>query len=519
MSDPTGSRLRLAEFLGGLSLVTDLGMGHPPEEAIRGCLLATRLAGELGIHQPELADVYYTALLRYLGCHGSAHEEGAAFAGDDLGMRQAGVVTDFYDPRDIFAFLVTRVGKGKPAPQRIGMIARAAASGKRIGDTISKSFCEVGASTARRLGLPTTVQDSLFHIFERWDGKGPHRVKGDAVPLPARIASLSALAVVLNRVGGAQVAVEIIGRRAGKALDPEVARVFARDSADLLNGPADEDAWRSFLEEEPEPVLRLDERRLDDAARAFADLVDLKSPFFHGHSQGVAELAEAAARALSLDDGGIVLLRRASLLHDLGRAGIRNGIWEKSGPLSMSEWEQVRLHAYQSERILARSSALAPLAAIAGMHHERLDGSGYHRQATAAATPRAARILAAADAFHAMTEERSYRPPLPAATAAAQLTEAVRAQRFDAEVVAALLDVAGQHRHSTRHAWPADLTDREVDVLRLVARGLSNKQVAGELVVSEHTVRHHTLHIYSKVGVSTRGAAALFAMEHGLLAH
>ena len=519
MNGPTASRLRLAEVLGGLSLVTDLGMGHPPEEAIRGCLLATRLAGELGIRQPELADVYYTALLRYLGCHGSSHEEGAAFAGDDLGMRQAGVVTDFYDPRDILAFLVTRVGKGKPASQRIGMVARAVASGKRIDDTITNSFCEVGAATARRLGLPAAVQDSLFHIFERWDGKGPHGLKGDAVPLPTRVASLSALAVVLNRVGGAQAAVDIIGRRAGKGLDPDAARVFVRDSADLLNGPAGEDAWRSFLEEEPRPVLRLEERRLDDAARAFGDLVDLKSPFFHSHSQGVAELAEAAARALGLDEGGVVILRRAALLHDLGRAGVRNGIWEKPGPLSMGEWEQVRLHAYQSERILARSLALAPLAAIAGMHHERLDGSGYHRQATAAATPRAARILAAADAFHAMTEERPHRPPLSAATAAAQLIGDVRAGRFDAEVVAAILDLAGQHGHSTRHAWPADLTDREVGVLRLVARGLSNKQVASELVVSEHTVRHHTLHIYSKLGVSTRGAAALFAMEHGLLAH
>ena len=518
MSGPTASRLRLAEFLGGLSLVTDLGMGHPPEEAIRGCLLATRLAGELGICQPELADVYYTALLRYLGCHGSAHEEGAAFAGDDLGIRQAGVVTDFNDPRDVVAFLVTRVGKGKAAPQRIGMIARAAASGTRIGDTISNSFCEVGAATARRLGLPATVQDSLFHIFERWDGKGPHGLKGDAIPLATRIASLSALAVVLYRVGGAQAAVDVIGRRAGKGLDPDAARVFLGKSADLLNGPAGEDAWRSFLEEEPQPVLRLEERWLDDAARAFADLVDLKSPFFHGHSQGVADLAEAAARALGLDEPDLVILRRASLLHDLGRAGVRNGIWEKPGPLSMGEWEQVRLHAYQSERILARSPALAPLATVAGMHHERLDGSGYHRQATAAATPRAARILAAADAYHAMTEERPHRPQLTAAAAAAQLTEDVRVGRFDAEVVTAILDVAGQHGHSTRHAWPANLTDREIDVLRLVARGLSNKQVASELVVSEHTVRHHTLHIYAKLGVSTRGAAALFAMEHGLLA-
>lgn len=519
MSGSTAPPLRLAEVLGGLSLVTDLGMGHPAEEAIRGSLLATRLARELGIGQPELTDVYYTALLRYLGCHGSAHEEGAAFAGDDLGMRQAGVVTDFYDPRDIFAFLATRVGKGKPAPQRIGMIARAAASGKRIGDTISNSFCEVGASTARRLGLPVTVQDSLFHIFERWDGKGPHGLKGDAIPLPTRIASLSALAVVLNRVGGARAAIEVIGRRSGKGLDPDASRLFVRDSAALLNEPAAEDAWRAFLEEEPQPVLRVEERRLDDAARAFADLVDLKSPFFHGHSQGVAELAEAAARALGLHERDLVILRRAAFLHDLGRAGVRNGIWEKAGPLSMGEWEQVRLHAYQSERILARSSALAPLAAVAGMHHERLDGSGYHRQATAAATPRAARILAAADAFHAMTEERPHHPPRSAATAAAQLTEEVRARRLDAEVVTALLDVAGQNGHSTRHAWPADLTDREVDVLRLVARGLSNKQVAGELMVSEHTVRHHTLHIYSKLGVSTRGAAALFAMEHGLLAH
>jgi HD-GYP domain-containing protein (c-di-GMP phosphodiesterase class II) len=202
-------------------------------------------------------------------------------------------------------------------------------------------------------------------------------------------------------------------------------------------------------------------------------------------------------------------------LHDLGRTGVPNSIWDKPGPLTETEWEQVRLHPYHSERILSRSSALAPLAPLAGMHHERQDGSGYHRQATAATIPNGARLLAAADAYQAMTQERAHRPALTPEAAAEQLSFEAARGRLDAEAVRAVLETVGHP--PPRLTWPAGLSDREVEVLRLVARGHSNREIGRLLWISPKTAGHHVQHIYAKIGVSTRAAAAMFAMEHDLI--
>ncbi len=216
-------------------------------------------------------------------------------------------------------------------------------------------------------------------------------------------------------------------------------------------------------------------------------------------------------------DTDTVRVRRAGLLHDLGRSGVSNGIWDKPGPLTESEWEQVRLHPYHSERILSRSSALAPLAPLAGMHHERQDGSGYHRQAKATIIPMGARLLAAADAYQAMTQERPHRAALTPDAAAGQLGSEAARGRLDPEAVRAVLEAAGHPPDRTRLAWPAGLSDREVQVLRLLARGYSNREMARVLWISPKTAGHHVQHIYAKIGVSTRAAAAMFAMQHDLV--
>ena len=262
----------------------------------------------------------------------------------------------------------------------------------------------------------------MNEIYERWDGKGdPRKLSGDDIALPARFAQVASQAVLFARLGGPGLALEIVHRRAGTALDPSVAAAFVRHGRELLAEIASADPSVAVIEAEPEPRRRIAEPRLDEVARAFADLVDLKSPFMHGHSVGVTELAQAAAVDLGLTDTEVVRVRRAGLLHDLGRAGVPNGIWDKPGPLTASEWEQVRLHPYHSERILSRSTALDPLASLAGMHHERLDGSGYYRRATAAMMPIGARMLAAADVYQAMTQERPHRPALTPGAAAEQL--------------------------------------------------------------------------------------------------
>jgi HD-GYP domain-containing protein (c-di-GMP phosphodiesterase class II) len=231
----------------------------------------------------------------------------------------------------------------------------------------------------------------------------------------------------------------------------------------------------------------------------------------------VADLAVPAARRCHQPEAEIALLRRAALLHDLGRIGVALRVWEKRGPLAAAEWEQVRLHPYYTERVTARAAALAPLGALAALHHERLDGSGYHRRFPGTLLPVPARLLAAADAYHAMREDRAHRPALAPAEAANALRREAQAGRLDIEAVNAVLAAAGHRIRSTRRSHPAGLSEREVAVLRLLARGLSNQEMARALAIAKVTVGHHIQHIYDKIGVSTRAAATLFAMQHDLL--
>ena len=230
----------------------------------------------------------------------------------------------------------------------------------------------------------------------------------------------------------------------------------------------------------------------------------------------VADLAAAAGAQLGLFEADLRTLRRAGLVHDYGRLGVSNAIWDKQGPLGVGDWERVRLHPYLTERMLQQSAALAPLGALAVQHRERLDGSGYPRGLREVAISRPARILGAADAYQAMREPRPYRQERSADEAAAELRADVKAGRLDADAVEAVLGAAG-HRVTRRREGPAGLTAREVEVLMLLARGLSNKEIAKQLVISPKTAGNHIEHIYSKIGASTRAKASLFAMQHGLL--
>jgi HD-GYP domain-containing protein (c-di-GMP phosphodiesterase class II) len=516
-STAAGDRVRLAEVVAALSLASDLAIGEPMEHALRRCLIAVRLGEALGLAQDELTTIYDLALLRSIGCTAEQHAIGEKF-GNEQPLAHRYARTDFGRPREALGFVVFAIGADDPLPRRARRVADAMVSGKRPWRQLLAAHCEVAQHIAHQLGYGPAVIRALDHVFERWDGKGiPGTSRGDAIARPARVVALASDMEVFHRDGGVDAAVLVARRRRGTAYDPSLADRFCREAAGLLAAPDGSQVWEEALAAEPGPIRWLAGDRLDAAAAAIGGFADLKSPYTIGHSAGVAALAEAAATACRLKPDEVCLIRRAGLVHDLGRAALPTTIWEKRGPLSLGEWERVRLHPYYTERILARSPSLARYGAIAALHHERLDGSGYHRGAAAASIPPAARILAAADVYHALTEDRPHRPARSPDAAADVLRDETRRGRLDADAVAAVLAAAGHRTKPVRREWPAGLSDREVEVLRLLARGLPSRRIGDHLAISEKTVGHHIAHIYDKLDVSTRAAATFLAMQYGLL--
>jgi HD-GYP domain-containing protein (c-di-GMP phosphodiesterase class II) len=342
------------------------------------------------------------------------------------------------------------------------------------------------------------------------------RARGDAIPLPIRLIHVARDAAFQRVIGGDAHAVETIRQRTGHAFDPDVARTFVLHASEMFQAADDpSSAWDMILAAEPEPHLTLDGEAIDRALTAIGAFAEISSPYLAGHSAGVAERAAAGARACGRDEADVRRVRRAGLLHDVGRVAVHPRVWEMRGPLDADAWEQVRLHAYHVERVSDRSPLLASLAEIGCAHHERLDRSGYHRGLPAAGLPPLARLLAVEDGYQALMEPRAYRPAYDVDQAAAILRDEAKAGRLDAEMVAAVLLGAGQP--APRIERPAGLTDREVQVIGLLARGFQTKQVARALGISVKTADRHIQNAYRKIGVSTRAGAAVFAMEHGLV--
>jgi HD-GYP domain-containing protein (c-di-GMP phosphodiesterase class II)/DNA-binding CsgD family transcriptional regulator len=410
--------------------------------------------------------------------------------------------------------------QGEPVGRRVRATVKNLTAGNKFWKYAVRADCEAGARFTSRIGLGGAVARIVVQVQERWDGKGwPAGLGGEEIEVGARVIALANQVEIFHRTGGPEEAHVMVRRRAAGWFDPSAAQALERRADDIFAELEAGSVWDAVLGVEPAPPVTIPAWRVDDVAAALADAVDLKSPYLLGHSSGVARLAEEGAARLGLGDDEAAAVRRSGLLHDLGRVGVSNLVWDKPGSLTTSEWEQVRLHAYYTERILARSPVLLRFAQTAGMHHERADGSGYHRGATAAAIPIAARVLAAADAFQALTEPRPHRAAFAADQAAKQVQAMVAAGALDPEATRAVCEAAGVALRRGRRSgpWPAGLTDREVEVLRLLARGRSKKQIAKALVIAPGTVHAHTVHIYEKLGVSTRAGVALFAMEHGLV--
>lgn len=516
---PAGQRpARLAELMAALSLATDLGMGQPLEQAVRTAYLSARTAAEAGLSYLEASDTYYLALLRFVGCTSDAHQTANEVGGDDVAFRAAIATVIMGDMSEFVRFTLRHLGEDRPPLHRLRLVVGAMVEGSNSAKRSIAEHCEVAKMLVTRMGIRREVGEYVGSIYERWDGKGlPAEIAGEAIPMPCRIVAAARDVDVFHRLGGWTFVRDMLQRRRSKAYDPSIAEILLGHAEAWLGEMDTGSAWELALAAEPQPVTQLGENRIEDVLCAFADFVDLKSPFTTGHSSRVAELACAAAEELGLGLTELRTIRFASLVHDLGKAHIPNGILDKPTKLSVGEWERVRLHPYFTDRILSRSSVLEPLAKVASAHHERLDGSGYHRGVSGAALPVSARLVAAADAYAGMTQARAYRPALDPSTAERELKDEAARGRLDGAAVQAVLHAAGHSRASVRHSWPAGLTDREVEVLRLISLGHSKQAVARELVISTKTVGRHVENIYGKIGVSSRAAAALFAMEQQLL--
>jgi HD-GYP domain-containing protein (c-di-GMP phosphodiesterase class II) len=508
------SGIRLAELAAAFSLAMDLGLGQPVEHVLRSWLIAARLADRLDLEPQARARLYYVMMLAWVGCVADTAEV-ATWFGDDIAYRRDSYSVDLAG-LPMMGFALRHVGTGSPAPRRLRLAASLVLTGRSAVERGLMSHCLTTAGMAERLGLAADVCGPLQQVFTRWDASGvPGGVGGDEIALPVRLFHLADIVEVHHSAGGADAAIEVARARRGRQFDPAVVDVFCPAAGEVL---ADLDAIPEvgmLIESEPGLQRYLTERELDSALEAVADFTDLRSPSRAGHSRGVAQLAARAAELCGLPDSEIAMVRRAGLIHDIGLHGIPATILDKPGPLTGTESERIRLAAYYTERMLARPPALARIGTIASMANERLDGSGYHRGLAGSAIPATGRILAAADAFHAMTEPRPYRPALPPAQAAGQLRGEVRSGRLEAGAADAVLTAAGQRR--ARRVGPAGLTPREVEVLTLIARGASTRHAARTLGITAKTAETHIERIYAKTGASTRSTATLFAMRHGLL--
>jgi HD-GYP domain-containing protein (c-di-GMP phosphodiesterase class II) len=498
-------RVRTAEVGGALCLATDLATGFPFEHGLRATRIAARLGERLAVDPETASEAYYACLLSYCGCTADAEIAAETYGGDLMG-HLAPVL--FGSQRELLAGVVRALpDPDSAAPVRAIQVARRLPRAAKESKVHMVALCEVAAMLAVRLGLPSSAHALFATLTDRWDGKGPlRRAEREEIPLGMRIANVAQDAALHQLVGGVEHATAVMRKRAGTAFDPRVVACLADNAAEILTRDREGSAWEETLASEPHPRLTLEGEAVDRALAAMGAFADLVSPSFVGHSAGVAELAESAAERCRLGVTDRVAIRRAALVHDLGRVAVDARAWSNPGSLSADEWEQVRLHPYHTERVLSRSSFLDALAPIAGAHHERLDGSGYHRGATAAVLTPAARLLAAADAYHAMTEPRPHRAALVPERAAEVLGEEARDGRLDADAVAAVLDAAGQA--VPRIERPCGLTEREAEVIGLLARGRQTKQVARALDISVKTADRHIQNAYAKIGVSTRAGAA-----------
>jgi HD-GYP domain-containing protein (c-di-GMP phosphodiesterase class II) len=513
--------LRLSEFVATLALAQDNAFGQPLESQLRSCLLASWICEAAGFDQDVRDTAYWVALLRYVGCTGHAHEVATVF-GDEIAIRGATLVHDAGNPAEVMRDVVAFATAGHTPERRDEIVRMLQQTAKEWAVYNFASGCEVAVMLVKRLGFPSAVQDALRCTFERWNGNGhPYHVKGEAIPLAMRVVHLSHDMEAIDRIFSSAQALDAARDRRDRTYDPQLADVFIAHGGAWLERLRKTEPWDAVLALEPEPRRTLDGDDLDEALTVAADFIDLKSPFMGGHSRRCATLAADAARVLGLDADAIASLRRAALVHDFGTTAVPNSIWDKPGALTRTEFDRVELHPMLTEQMLRRSPGLAALNPAASAHHEKCDGSGYHKRLRADGGNLGACVLAATEVYVGMTTERADRPAHSPADAAAELRRLESAGALETRATRAVLVAAGHGEGDApavkRAQNPGGLSGREVEVLCLAAKGLTTRQIADRLFISPKTADHHIQHIYGKIGVSSRAAAALWSMQNAVV--
>ncbi len=507
------ARIRLADIFWSLALAIDLGIGVPTHTVHRTALIAKRLAQAAGLDAAEIQAAYYLAILRFVGCSTTAHATSQYV--DELALGNVLAAMD----DEIVPEIARAFGAVMPEAEARAMAQQMAASlGSPQFAQHHRNHCEAAELFAKRFGLGPVVVAGLAHVYERWDGLSTQRLaQGEAISLPMRVVHVAYQAGLDSTSRGAAEVGARVRKRASSTLDPTIATLFAQDPVHFLAGLDEPDLTLQVLDAEPGGPVWLQGDRIDLGLSAVADFGDLKSTHMLGHSRRVAAIAGAAARAASMSAADVAQVTHAALIHDVGRIGVQSSLLCKPGVLNRAEHERIRLHSYLTERIFADSPVLAPIGALGGAHHERLDGSGYHRGLAATAISAKARLLAAANAWCALTETRPHRQQMTEPEAASTLSAEAKAGVFDRNAVDAVLTAAGQSGARTRRAAGIGLSEREIEVLQHVAREETNAAIASSLGLSPKTVERHVTNIYNKLGISTRAGAAIYALESGLL--
>ena len=500
----------MSALLGALSLSTDAANGVRPQTALRTAVIAAAIAQTMGLDLATAHAAYWAAMLRYLGCTSFAHETAALAAGDDLALLGALQTVDGARASSVLGRAL-HATQGRPLFDRATALTRLVAR-PDAGRSLATAHCAQADSLASLLGATAGVREALSDLYERYDGLGnPSRKRGDALSLAVRIVHVASWAEAHANAGGVAHAVTMVDAMRGRALDPSVCDALI-SCAPVVFASIERRVYERAIEIEPEPRWQCDPSQRESVFLAFARYADLKSPFTLAHSTAVASLVDRACAAMGTSEDERVRARHAALVHDVGRVAVSNGVWDSREPLGALEWEQIRSHASHTHRVLSLFEHTRALADIAASAHERTDESGYPAQR--APTTVASRLLAACDVAVALGEARAHRPAMSAAARRAHLHEESKRGALDrasVDCVLALLD----GRPVAPSSAPSPLSEREIAVLALLARGSSNKEIAAELGISPKTVQHHVAHVYEKTGVRSRAAAALYAVERG----